>query len=247
MNKLLPLLFCFFSLSSSAQTDTSKWLRAFPITNYVVDLSDSIKIVQVVLPQTTGVTLPDKQFGLLKGIYRDKHSDTMNIGAGRCYLIKGEYYYFSINIKQSGKLPREGDLLFTFVNKSSVYRGNIVKLASFYIGLESVYDIPLYNRYDIFSKWKKSDEDALIDSIVADIHFTANYFLTNNPDMNIKVKGGKYDGKMVLNTMQTCTKNDVIDFIEYMIARPRLYSGRNWKISEVFATWLSESAPTVIK
>jgi hypothetical protein len=65
--------------------------------------------------------------------------------------------------------------------------------------------------------------------------------------MNVKIKGGSRDGKMVLNTMKVCSTEDVTDFLEYMIARPRLYSGRQWKISEVFATWLSEGAPTIIK
>ena len=65
--------------------------------------------------------------------------------------------------------------------------------------------------------------------------------------MNVKIKGGKYDGKLVLNTMMICGKGDVTDFLEYMIARPRLYAGHEWKISEIFATWLSEGTPTVIK
>jgi hypothetical protein len=245
MNKLLLALCFFFSLTSFGQKDTTKWVRAFPITDYMRDIGDSIKIVQVNLP--SGVKIAEKQIGLLKGIYRDKHSDTIVIGAGRCNLIKGDYYYFTINYKQSGTLPREGDLLFTMVDKEPIYYGNIVKIASQFIGLKNVYGNPLYDRYNVFSKWNKNNEEALIDSMVTDIHFTGNYFLTNNPSMNVKVKGGKYDGKMVLNTMIASNRQDVNDFLEYMIARPRLYAGHEWKISEVFATWLSEGAPTVIK
>jgi len=109
MNKLLIAFLLFFSLESLAQQDTTKWVRAFPITDYMLDASDSVKIVQVHLPP--GVTIAEKQIGLLKGIYRDKHADTTAVGAGRCNLIKGDYYYFTINYKKSGKLPREGDLL----------------------------------------------------------------------------------------------------------------------------------------
>src|SRR6266542_2885579 len=135
MNKLLLLLFFFFSMKSFGRKDTTKWVRAFPITDYMMDVADSIKVVQVHLPD--GVTIAEKQVGLLKGMYRDKHSDTMTIGAGRCNLIKGNYYYFTINYKQSGKLPREGDLLFTFMDKTPVYGGNIIPLASYYIGLQN--------------------------------------------------------------------------------------------------------------
>jgi hypothetical protein len=245
MNKLLVTLLVFFSLQGFGQKDTAKWVRAFPITDYMKDIGDSIKVVQVHLPD--GATIVDKQIGLLKGMYRDKHADTALIGIGRCNLIKGDYYYFTINYKQSGQQPREGDLLFTMVNKAPVYHGNIVQLASYYIGLQDVYERPLYDRYNVFYQWQKSDEETLIDSIVADIHFTANYFLTNNPDMNVKIKSGKNEGKPVLNIMIASGKKEVNDFLEYMIARPRLYSGHEWKVSEVFATWLSEGAPTVVK
>lgn len=245
MNKLLLVVFSLFSFIAGAQTDTTKWVRGFPITDYMVDLNDSMKVVQIVLPGE--VTIKDKQVGLLRGIYRDKPSDTMLVGAGRCNLIKGEYYYFSINYKKSGKSPKQGDLLFAFVDKSPVYRGNIVKLTAFYIGLKNVYEMPLYDRAGIFKQWKKSDEDILMDSMVADIRFTGNYFLANNPTMNVAIKSGKHTGKMVLNTMQICDKKDVIDFLEYMIARPNFYAGNNWKIAEIFATWLSLGGPTVIK
>jgi hypothetical protein len=122
-----------------------------------------------------------------------------------------------------------------------------MKLASFYIGLQNVYEKPLYDRHHIFTRWSKSDETSLIDSAIADIRFTGNYFLENNPDMNVKVKGGKYEGKMVLNTMKECNSGDITDFFGYMIARPNLYAGREWKIAEIFATWLSEGAPTVVR
>jgi hypothetical protein len=245
MNKLFLLLFFFSSANGFAQTDTAKWVRAFPITDYMKDIGDTIKIVQVHLPD--GVTIADKQIGLLRGMYRDKHADTALIGAGRCHLIKGDYYYFTINYKKSGVQPREGDLLFTMTAKAPVYYGNIVRLASYYIGLKNVYEEPLYDKIKVFSQWQKDDEETLIDSMVADIHFTGNYFLTNNPDMNVKIKSGKNEGKLVLNTMIACSKKDVNDFLEYMIARPRLYAGHEWKLSEVFATWLSEGAPTVVK
>ena len=65
--------------------------------------------------------------------------------------------------------------------------------------------------------------------------------------MNVPIKSGLREGKMVLNSMLSCTRQDVIDFLEYMIARPILYAGHEWKGSEVFATWLSEGGPVVVK
>ncbi len=259
MKKVLFILFLFTTVHSLAQPDTSKLVRAFPITDYMVDLPivgddtnniDSIKIVQLKLP--VGVTIAEKQLGVLRGMYRDKHADTTTIGVGRCHLIKGDYYYFTINNKKSGVKPRAGDLVYvqlSFVggNSNKAYPGLVVQLAAHYIGLQNVYEKPLYDRYAVFSRWTKSDEQKLLDSLVADIRFTGDYFLKNSPAVNIKIKAGPRAGRMVLNTMISCTKKDVTDFLEYMIARPRFYAGHEWKVSEVFATWLGEGGPTVVK
>jgi hypothetical protein len=241
-NFLLGLLLVAPSILFS-QSERKKWPRAFPITNYIVDLNDSIKVVQVKLP--AGTTFAEKQIGLLRGSYREKPADTSIIGIGRCYLIKGEYYYFTINFKQSGILPREGDLIYAMAEKPTVYTKQIVPIAGHFIGLQNVYEVKWFDRYTVFSKWSAEDEKAIVDSIVKDIHFTANYFLENNPSMNVKIIGGRNDGKLVLNTMTTCTAKDVTDFFDYMLARPRLYAGHEWKTSEIYGTWLKGGAPTV--
>ena len=242
--KKLIFIACLLTTLTTAAQDTTQVFRAFSITDYMVDLNDSIKLVQLQLPES--VTIPEKKMGLLKGMYRDKHADTATIGFGRCQLIKGNYYYFAINYKKSGIQPREGDLIYVLMDRTPVYQGLVPRLAAHYIGLKDVYDTPLYNRYSVFSYWKKDMEDRLIDSLVADIRFTADYFLKNEPSMNVPIKSGPREGKMLFNTMLTCTRQDVIDFLEYMIARPILYAGHEWKGSEVFATWLVEGGPTVV-
>lgn len=249
--KLFLFLLLFAALHSSAQDNQQ--VRAFPITDYIVDLDDSTKVVQLQMPAS--VTIPEKKLGLLKGMYRDRSADTVTIGSGRCHLIKENYYYFAIHLKSKTVLPRAGDLIYVMMGADGentnrepalVYQGLVPRLAAHYIGLKNVYDTPLYNRFSVFIYWKKDMEDRLIDSLVADIRFTGDYFLKNNPTMNVPIKSGPREVKMLFNTMITCTRQDVIDFLEYMIARPILYAGHEWKGSEVFATWLSEGGPTVI-
>lgn len=87
--------------------------------DYVVDIGDSIKVVQV-KPDNRLALIRDKQIGLLRGTYQSSTADTVTIGAGRCNLIKGDYYYFSIHLNRSGKLPRGGDLLYTVVERNNV-------------------------------------------------------------------------------------------------------------------------------
>ncbi len=242
--KLFCVLFIFISANASAQAD-SIFFRAFPITDYMMDVNDSVKIVQVQLP--TGPSIQMKQVGVLRGVYRESKSDTTMIGTGRCNLIKGDYYYFTINWKLSGTLPRRNDLLYVRIPRPPAYRRQIIPVASHFIVFRNVYDEDLFDRYAVFNKWEQSDEDALIDSMVRDVRFTGNYFLENNPSMNVKIATGKYQNQMVLNAMVVCAKPDMVDFLDYVIARPRLYAGREWKIAEVFATWLSSGAPTVIR
>ncbi len=157
---IFPLLF-FLSAKCPAQTDTSKWLRAFPVTDYMVDLNDSVKVVQVEMPE--GDVLKDKQLGLVRGVYTGSQADTVQKGYGRCNLIKGAYYYFSIGHNTSGEAIREGDLLYTFVDKTNIYFGQVPKLAAHFIELQDVYEKPFYNRYKVFLEWTASDEKALLD------------------------------------------------------------------------------------
>lgn len=209
------------------------------------ELNDSTQLVQIMLPD--GYSVEEQQFGLIRGVYRIAKADTSQKGYGRCYLIKGDYYYFAISHNKSGVAIKKGDLLYTFIKKSNVYNGQLLNLASHFITLQSVYEKALYDPISIYDQWEKTDEISLIDSMVADIKFTGNYFLTNNPSMDVLVKDGLFKGKKTFAVMTSCQPGDVKYFLDYVIARPRLYAGREWKISEIFATWVSEGAPTAIK
>lgn len=239
---LLPLL-CLFFLRAAAQQDDG-YARAFPITDYVTDLNDSTFLVQLYLPK--GPQLREKMMGLLQGRYNDKLADTGRLGGGRCQLIKKDYYYFSISHKASARRPVEGDLLYVMLPATTAYRKLLGKLASHYIELDNVYDEPFYDREAIFTSWTPGEEKAAIDSMVSDIHFTGDYFLKNNPDQNILISSGDYTGKKVLDVMMNATAKDVTDFLSYVSVRPALYAGRQWKVTEVFATWLTSGAPRPI-
>lgn len=228
-----------------SQLKDNQWIRAFPITDYMVDINDSTKLVQLQLPANT--IIKEKQLGLLRTTFTENVDDDLEIGAGRCYLIKGEFYYFAINYKKSKKLPKAGDLLYTAVEKSPVYAGNVVQLSLQYIGLKDVEDQPFYDRNLVFNNFTKEDETLLIDKMVNDVQRTGAYFSTNNPEIDQEIATGKNKGKRILSSMINCKNQDVLDFLTYMTIKPTLYAGKEWKLSEVFATWLLAGAPTLIK
>lgn len=245
MQRKLFLLLLIAPLAGFGQTDSTKWLRAFPITDYMIVLNDSTKVIQLEMPD--GLKLQDKQIGIVWGIYNGSKEEVVQKGYGRCYLVKGNYYYFAIGHNDSGLPLTKGDLLYTFMPRSSVYYGQAAILASHFIRLQNVYEQFFYDRYNIFLNWTEADEKKLNDSLVADIRFTGQYFLDNHSPMNKEISTGAYKGQKTLEVMVKCQPADVMRFFDYVIARPRLYAGKEWKISEIFATWLTEGAPTIVK
>lgn len=243
VRRVLSLLL-FLPLFASAQPTTTQLLRAFPITDYIMDLNDSTKLVQVHLEQAG--LIKDKQLGILKTLYRTTGDKPVEIGYGRCNLIKGDYYYFTIGNNKTSIAAKEGDLLYLAFPKPDLTESQLIKIAAHYIGLRDVYDTLFYDRYEIFNTWTEKNEKAALDSMVKDIRFTGDYFLKNDPSMNIAIKTGPYKGKLVLDVMMTATVKDLKDFFGYIIARPGLYAGNQWKVSEIFATWLSEGAPMAV-
>lgn len=229
----------------NAQIDTTKWLRGFPVTDYMIDLNDSTKLVQLEMPD--GHIINEKQLGLIRGTYQTSSADTVQKGYGRCYLIKGNYYYFAISGNKSGQPIKEGDLLFTFMDKAEIYYGRIPQLASFFIQFQDVYEQRFFDRYLVFLKWTEEEESRVLDSMAADIRFTGNYFSQNDRSMDKVIQSGSYKGKNILNVMSACSVADLQDFIDYVLARPRLYAGKQWKVSEVFATWLDAGAPVPVE
>jgi hypothetical protein len=245
MKKLLLFLSIICSITGQAQSDTTKWIRGFPITSYMVDLNDSVKVVQLLMPE--GHIIKDKQLGLVRGVATETRADTATKGYGKCHLIKGDYYYFTIGNNNSGVPLKEGDLLYTFMDKTDIYYGQIPKIAAHFISLLDVYGNRFYDRYTVFLQWTQDDEMKAIDMMVKDIQFTGNYFLQNDTSKNKMIETGRFSGQRVLKVMASCKPDDVGDFIDYLIARPRLYAGKQWKMPEIFATWLVEGSPTVVR
>lgn len=242
MKKCWVVAFCFANYFCYAQIDTAnKILRAFPIADYIIDDNDSITIVQLEMPEQ--IKLNAKQFGLIYGVFNNSNEETIQKGYGQCHLIKGNYYYFGIKNNTSGLGHIKGDLLYTFMGKTNIYDGLMPKLAAHFIRLKDVYDQPFYDRYLIFQKWTENEERTSIESMVKDIQFTGQYFIKNEPAIDKDITTGKFAGITTLSVMKNCKKEDLINFLNYIIYKPRIYAGQELKISEIFATWISEGTP----
>lgn len=240
----LLLLVCACTLH--AQTAYKELLIAFRITDYMVPNGDSVTIVQVHLPANWPKLIAEKQIGIIKDLAdaNGAYDDTKK-ASGRCQLIKGEYYYFGMMHKPGNK-PEPGDLLYTWCNVPIPYHGLLFATGSHAIRLLRVEGDAFYDDAEMFTM-DKAREDALLDSLVGDIRYTGKAMVEQMPDNNPLIKDGRYAGKKLFDMMQVATRNDLKDFLRYIEARPAKYAGHDWKVSEIFATWVVGGAPTVVE
>jgi hypothetical protein len=238
MRYSLTILLFLFQFQAFSQNDPAKSIRAFPITDYIVELSDSLMIVQLHLPG--GPVLKEKEAALLKGTYDSHVSDTLTVGYGNCSLIKTDYYYFTIKLLDKARRPSPGDILYTKFAFPDIYRDRFADISSHLITLLDVFESPFFDHEKVFTSWKPFDEKAVIDSIVKDIQFTGQHFIATAPEMDKLITTGKYKDRKILYVMAECQPEYVREFLDYLVAKPSLYAGRKWKVSEIFATWLGK-------
>lgn len=239
------LLFFCICLAAFPLLSQTKQLVAFPITDYMVKANDSLTIVQVKL--APGLSITEKAAGLLIAAYSSTDTSTAELGIGKCQLIKADYYYFGIFTKNAKRKPKQGDLVYTFVELKNNYAGSLFKMASHNITINSVEENLIINFNTALNLKDAATEKMLIDSMVNDVIYTGKVMAQQNNNQDMDITSGRFKGKKLFATMQTITGKDVTDFIKYMIARPRKYAGNTWKFSEIFATWMTSGTPTVIE
>jgi len=236
---VLFLFFCGYS-----QKDSVEVLMAYRITDYTVKLNDSVTLVQINLPDALPISINEKQIGILKHRYENGELDTNLIGWGRCNLIKGNYYYFSIH-KYSDEEPGQGDLLYTKCKTLPYYKSVLFDINRHAVTLTAVYENQLYHSAEIF-ELDQQKEKVLFDSMIADIRFTGSAMKKQMPEQNQLVKSGLFDGKKLFDAMETTGRNELEEFLKYIVARPGKYAGNTWKLSEIFATWMINKTPQAI-
>lgn len=236
------MLVIFSGTRVQAQKDTADKIFAFKITSYINRLTDSSVIVQVQKPATVPVIIKEKQLATLFHNYSTgKTFDTAMIGWGRCQLIKSDFYYFGLLLKK-GQQASGGDLLYLKAKLPLVYDGLLFKVMRHAVSFTTVFGDDFMNSNALFTNTQK-DELRLLDSMVNDIQFTGKAMQEQMPGQNQLIAEGAFKGKKVFDAMQAAKRTDLEQFLKYMIARPKIYAGNNWKVSEIFATWMAEGAP----
>jgi hypothetical protein len=231
-----------------AQQDSTKWIVSFPISDYIITdtTNKNIRIVQVELPDESSV-IPLQTIALLRGYNKANAKDTAVKGSGKCRLVKNRYCYFGITLKPGTATPKAGDLLYMRLPRpNGLFFGRLPRIAALCIRFTRVTEELMFDYWAIRKAWTADRETALLTDMLADIHYTAVEMRKKMPDANQPIAAGGFAGQPLFDAMEKSTIKDVQDFLDYVIARPLLYAGNDWKISEVFATWQHSGAPLVV-
>ena len=241
----LTILISLVTAVSFAQADPLKDVFAFRINENIVKQDDHLLMVQIELI-SGGVGIVNGQEGILMPSNNSGVLDTSEMGKGKCIFITGAVYTFEIRLKEGKRLPKKGDLIYTEGFYPTNYKGQIYKLLLKDIYLEHLGGGGFYTfAFSVFGD--RYQEASVIDSLVADIKYTGKEMLKLNPGQDRTIQIGTYKYKKLFTAMQEATAKEVVEFLDYVIFRPLRYAGNNWKISELFATWMDGGAPTAPK
>ncbi|MBT3935947.1 MAG: hypothetical protein HOF35_16955 [Bacteroidetes bacterium] len=126
------------------------------------------------------------------------------------------------------------------------YRSIFYELARLNIFLVDVLNEErFYDLWDLLETDNIINEKLIMEKLMSDIKLTA---VEMREQMESPlVEEGPFSGNDLFTLMENVEISDLSDFLDYLIARPRKYMGEDWKISEVYATWIVSGAPRVVK
>jgi CHAT domain-containing protein/tetratricopeptide (TPR) repeat protein len=121
-------------------------------------------------------------------------------------------------------------------------RSLLWRLAKLHITLMDVNNEKPYNAYRALYSGESPEMLAPIyTEMLENIAWTGREFADGvAPD---PIKGGRYNGKTLRQVMEAATRKDLDNFFLFVAGFPGKYLGKQWKLNEVFATWVINAAP----
>jgi hypothetical protein len=240
------ILFSILSLllfGEGQAQDSVKQVLGFRLEK-VKKLNDSIYEAQVLTDQRF-VQFRKAQPGLV--VQNMANGDTGTIGVAKLFKsINKNTHVFAIRTHQKKQL-QNGDLVFMSISLERPLMYLTQSLAAKAIFLQDVYGDSLYKFLPVIFDWSDEQEENMLERFTKDIHETGKAMKAQNDGQQQTIEGGLFNGQKLFDAMVKVQTKQVAAFLKYMIARPNIYAGSCWKISEIFATWMVSKTPSIIE
>lgn len=246
MKILLVLIVTLFNTSLSFSQNNSltenRVVVCFSITEDPIQLPNNKWEVRFIKNKI--FDLKTNQTFIVKGIFENNVKDSVTVGEGIIKLILGNKIVAHIlNIRE--RAPKKNDIVCLLSNNSFNRNDILFNLSRYAISFLDVEEKNIVSPNFVFEKWNDSKEDSIINEMKEDIIYTAKKMIEASDNQNIKIAKGNFEGKMLFDAMQQITNLDVKKFLRFAYYKKHLYWGKQWKISETFATWLINGAITI--
>ena len=150
------------------------------------------------------------------------------------------------NSKIEDKMVKVGDYTtFTMRMPLKTYSSVFYDLALLQINFLDLHKKSLCSVKRLLENDSKTLEDSLINICILDVKQIYNIIKDDNAYEALKTKftTGRYTGRSTIDIMSTVNRNDLMSFLKHIKSYPGSYIGHDLKISDLFATWLTNNAP----
>ena len=240
-------LLCLLLLPAfiAAQSKDGRQLVALTIS-YDPDPTDEGKYY-LIADKPSVVKLNLNQTFLLQSAWHKEGDSVVSIGAGTVRKMDETSVELSGTLYPGKKIVK-GDMAMFLVPLDVPTKDTLFfKLARNDINFTTVEDSIFYERNSMLKAPETFPTHKLLEAMAKDIRYTGKAMADIKNSQDRDVAGGTYKGQKLFDMMQKATADDVLQFIGYVYARPDKYKAHVWKISETFATWVINGAPTMKK
>ncbi len=200
----------------------------------------------IAIERIPDINITPGQTFIIKAIFEDGQKDTSTKAVGIVESITTQYINAKIPADKFYSTFSSTAMAYFLTPKNTLRKDIFYKFARMQIGFKSVEDSVIFNPTAHLSIFTKEIEENILTAMLNDIHYTASAMIDQSDGQQQTINGGDFDGKPLFETMQIVTSADLKNFLNYVWARPEIYTGQNWKISEIFATWMVNQTPKIL-
>lgn len=113
-------------------------------------------------------------------------------------------------------------------------------LFRFRINFLNSYDDKLFNCEE-WNTFRAETEMTLIQTLADEVRYYGGEMRGKMPSQLLQ--GGKYKDLDMFDAMVRTSADDMRNFLHFIRSYPAHYAGQDWKIAEIYATWLTHNMP----